>query len=112
MEPPFLGQLWNTLADRVITASSVVADDLGLPLAEDNGKLHVIPWGVDDTFCAQPPDNVIDEVLLGTYSLPERLPYLLDALGRAFPGKRSGLRDELLSPAFALVQGICDSVRN
>lgn len=68
-----LGTRW---ADKVITASSVVADDLGLPLAEDNGKLHVIPWGVDDTFCAEPPDNVIDEVLLGTYSLPER-PLLL-----------------------------------
>ena len=72
----FWASLGARRADGVVTASKIVADEIGLNRSGNSNKLHVIPWGVDGTFFAEPPDGVIDEVLLGTYSLPER-PLLL-----------------------------------
>lgn len=72
----FWASVASLRANAVVTASSKVAGEIGRPLAQNGGKLHVIPWGVDPSFCAEAPMDVIDEVLLGTYSLPER-PLLL-----------------------------------
>lgn len=68
-------RLWARLgprrADAVVTATEVVARELGLRRAEDGGKLSVVPWGVEERFCEEPPPGVVDEVLLTRYRLPD-----------------------------------------
>lgn len=58
-------------AHAVVTASPVVAKQLGLRLHADGGKLHVVPWGVEQRFEEEPPAGTVDETLLGRYRLPE-----------------------------------------
>ena len=67
----FWASIGPRLADAVVTATNVVAHELGVKPASEGGKLHVIPWGVDERFAPDPEGDTIDEVLLGTYRLPE-----------------------------------------
>lgn len=62
------GQRW---ADAVVTPSEGTARDLGLRRASAGGKLHVLPWGVEERFDPEPPLGSVDEVLLDRYRLPE-----------------------------------------
>lgn len=68
-------RLWARLgplrADAVVTATAVVARELGRPLATEGGKVHVIPWGVGAPFANEPPAGTVDEVVLGRYRLPD-----------------------------------------
>ena len=58
-------------ADRVVTATEVVANDLRRSGSFAKSKLVVCPWGVSETFADEPPPGVVDEALLGHYRLPE-----------------------------------------
>ncbi len=67
-------RLWPRLgswkADGIVTASETVATELGMRRAPA-GKLHVIPWGVDERFQEEPEPGTVDEMLLDRYRLPE-----------------------------------------
>jgi len=59
-------------ADAIVTGTRAVARDLGKPLAEEGGKVHVVPWGVGRSFAEEPAPGTVDEVVLARYRLPER----------------------------------------
>lgn len=59
-------------ADAIVTGTRAVARDLGRRLAEDGGKVHVVPWGVGAEFAEEPAPGAVDEVALARYRLPER----------------------------------------
>ena len=63
-------RLWARLgplrADAVVTASEVVAREIGRPAA-----VHVVPWGVSADFAGEPPPGTVDEPLLDRYRLPD-----------------------------------------
>jgi glycosyltransferase involved in cell wall biosynthesis len=63
-------------ADRVVTATAFTARDIKRRVLPGAQKVRVIPWGVDEEFCEEPPAGVVDEVLLGKYRIPEG-PFLL-----------------------------------
>jgi len=63
-------------ADRVVTATESTARDIRKRLLPGAQKVRVIPWGVGEEFCEEPPAGVVDEVLLGKYRIPEG-PFLL-----------------------------------
>jgi alpha-1,3-rhamnosyl/mannosyltransferase len=68
-------RLWAALgpclADRVLTATEHAARDLRARLLPGAAKVVVCPWGVGPEFADEPPPGVVDEVVLGTYRLPE-----------------------------------------
>lgn len=58
-------------ADATVTASPLVAHELGRPLASEGGRLHVVPWGVGPPFEDEPPPGTVDETVLSHYRLGE-----------------------------------------
>jgi glycosyltransferase involved in cell wall biosynthesis len=48
-----------------------VARELGRKLAPDGGRVHVVPWGVGESFLDEPAPGVVDEVVLARYRFPE-----------------------------------------
>ena len=59
------------LADRVLTATERTARELRSRVLPGARKVVVCPWGVGEEFADEPPPGVVDEVVLGTYRLPE-----------------------------------------
>jgi alpha-1,3-rhamnosyl/mannosyltransferase len=58
-------------ADRVITATEHVARDLRAQWLALGARVRVCAWGVDAEFRDEPPPDVVDEVVLGRYRLPQ-----------------------------------------
>ncbi len=58
-------------ADATVTASERVARDIGSKLARDGGRVHVVPWGVGESFREEGPPGVVDELVLARYRFPE-----------------------------------------
>jgi len=58
-------------ADRTLSATAVVRDELAKNWLVPKEKLRVSPWGVGAPFGEYPPDGVIDEVVPGQLRLPE-----------------------------------------
>jgi glycosyltransferase involved in cell wall biosynthesis len=73
------------LADAVLTATAFVAKDLHRRLLPGGSKIRVCPWGVGPPFQDEPPPEIVDEVALGRYRLPQG-PLAL-ALGAVRPKK-------------------------
>lgn len=72
-------------ADAVVTATEFVARDLRRRLLPGASKVRVVPWGVDPVFTDEPEPDVVDEVVLGRYRLPQG-PWAI-ALGAVRPKK-------------------------
>jgi len=72
-------------ADAVCTATEFVARDLRRRILPGSAKIRVCPWGVGPPFEEEPAPDVVDEVVLGRYRLPQG-PYAL-ALGAVRPKK-------------------------
>jgi glycosyltransferase involved in cell wall biosynthesis len=58
-------------AEAVLTATEFVARDLRRRLLPGASKVRVVPWGVDPAFADEPAADVVDEVVLGRYRLPQ-----------------------------------------
>jgi alpha-1,3-rhamnosyl/mannosyltransferase len=58
-------------ADAVCTATDFVARDLRRRILPGRSKIRVSPWGVGPPFAEEPPEGVVDEVVLGKYRLPQ-----------------------------------------
>lgn len=58
-------------ADRTLSATAVVRDELASSWLVPEEKLRVSPWGVGAPFGEEPPSGVIDEVVPGQLRLPE-----------------------------------------
>ncbi len=58
-------------ADRTLSATAVVRDELAESWLVKKEKLRVSPWGVGAPFGEDPPDGVVDEVVPGRLRLPE-----------------------------------------
>ena len=71
MASPFVGEPRHATRGRRRRTTNKVARDLGRKLASDGGKVHVVHWGVDESFNVEPPIGTLDEPLLDTYRLPE-----------------------------------------
>jgi glycosyltransferase involved in cell wall biosynthesis len=56
-------------ASRVVCPSEHVARDLRRSPLVSNGKVHVVPWGVEAHFREEPPPLVVDEAALTRYRL-------------------------------------------
>ena len=85
-------------AGAIVTATRFSARDIGLPGAEQGGKLYVIPWAPDPSFAWVPPDSAqarADRALLDRWALGST-PFLLAPGG--LPSKK---RPELLADALA-----------
>ena len=67
----FWAGLGRRRADATVTPTHFVARDLGAREAARGGKLHVVPWGVEASFCEFPPAGVVDELVGGRYRLPQ-----------------------------------------
>jgi glycosyltransferase involved in cell wall biosynthesis len=67
-------RFWATLgrwrADRIVTATEVVARELGAASGR-RSKIRVVPWGVGSTFEDEPPPGVVDEPVLAKYGLTD-----------------------------------------
>jgi len=67
-------RFWATFgrlrADRIVTATEVVARELGATSGR-RSKIRVIPWGVGPAFEDEPPPGVVDEPVLDKYGLPD-----------------------------------------
>ncbi len=67
--------LWAALgslrAARVVCPSAHVAADLARGALVRRNRIRVVPWGVDDSFRAEPPPGVVDEAALTRYRLGE-----------------------------------------
>jgi len=58
-------------ADRTLSATAVVRDELASSWLVSEEKLRVSPWGVGAPFGEDPPSGVVDEVVPGRLRLPE-----------------------------------------
>lgn len=58
-------------ADAVITATEFVARDIRRRILPGAAKVRVCPWGIEPPFQDEPPPDLVDEVVLGRYGLPE-----------------------------------------
>ena len=58
-------------ADRTLSATAVVRDELSSSWLVPEEKLRVSPWGVGAPFGEEPPAGVVDEVVPGQLRLPE-----------------------------------------
>jgi glycosyltransferase involved in cell wall biosynthesis len=73
------------LADRVLTGTEFVARDLRRRILPGRSKVRACAWGVGPPFQEEPPPDVVDEVVLGKYRLPQG-PFAV-ALGAVRPKK-------------------------
>ncbi len=68
-------KLWAALgpvrADAVLVGTQFVAQDLKRRWLPGKERIHVCPWGVEPAFQDEAPLGEVDEVLLGSYRLPE-----------------------------------------
>jgi glycosyltransferase involved in cell wall biosynthesis len=68
-------RFWASLgvrrADRTLSATEVVKEELASGWLVPAKKLRVCPWGAGSPFTADPPLDVIDEVVPGRLRLPE-----------------------------------------
>jgi len=68
-------RFWASLgvrrADRTLSATEVVRDELASSWLVPADKLRVCPWGVGPPFGEDPPSGVVDEVVHGRLRLPE-----------------------------------------
>jgi len=56
-------------AVRVVTPTTHVAHDLARSPFVAQGRIRVVPWGVDASFAPEPPPRVVDEAVLARYRL-------------------------------------------
>ena len=63
--------LGPVLADAVCTGTEFVARDLRKRILPGRSKIRVVPWGVGTPYAEEPPEGVVDEVVLAKYRLPQ-----------------------------------------
>jgi alpha-1,3-rhamnosyl/mannosyltransferase len=59
------------LADAVCTGTEFVARDLRRRILPGRSKIRVCPWGIGPPFAEEPPEGVVDEIVLAKYRLPQ-----------------------------------------